>query len=97
MVLLPFRVEQERSRKFLSNGLGHSSGFIKPCAFLNVDGFYDDLLKFIQMTTDKGFTKPRFTESLIVSDDFEEILQKFQDYQPPEAKWGMVDQEDLVK
>ncbi len=69
----------------------------KPCAFLNVDGFYDDLLKFIQMTTDKGFTKPRFTEALIVSEDFEEILQKFQDYQPPEAKWGMVDQEDLVK
>ena len=26
---------------------------LKPCAFLNVEGFYDDLIKFIQLTTPK--------------------------------------------
>ena len=69
----------------------------KPCAFLNVDGFYDDLLKFIHMTTEKGFTKARFSDALIVSDNLDDILRQFESYQPPEAKWGMVDQTDLVK
>lgn len=69
----------------------------KPCAFLNTDGFYDDLIKFIRMTTEKGFTKSRFTEALIISDDLDDILRQFESYQPPEAKWGMVDQTDLVK
>ncbi len=69
----------------------------KPCAFLNVDGFYDDLLKFIRMTTEQGFTKARFTDALIVSDHLEDILEQFESYRPPEAKWGMVDQTDLVK
>ena len=69
----------------------------KPCAFLNVDGFYDDLLKFIYMTTEKGFTKARFSDALIVSDDLEEILRQFETYQPPEPKWGRSDQTDLVK
>jgi uncharacterized protein (TIGR00730 family) len=69
----------------------------KPCAFLNVDGFYDDLLKFIQTTVDKGFTHQRFSSSLIASDGIEEILQQFKAYVPPQPKWGMADQQNLVK
>ena len=70
---------------------------LKPCAFLNVDGFYDDLLKFIQLTTDKGFSKARFTDQLIQSASIEEILNKFENYQAPEPKWGVKDREELVK
>jgi hypothetical protein len=70
---------------------------LKPCAFLNVDGFYDDLLKFIQFTTQKGFTQARFTDSIISSDSIEEILQQFNTFQAPQPKWGMVNQQDLVK
>ena len=69
----------------------------KPCAFLNVDGFYDDLLKFLQLTADKGFTHQRFTNSLIASDNIEEILAQFKAYVPPQPKWGVADQQDLVK
>ena len=69
----------------------------KPCAFLNVDGFYDDLLKFIQTTVDKGFTHQRFSSGLVVSESIEEILAQFKDYQPPQPKWGIADQQDLVK
>ena len=67
----------------------------KPCAFLNVDGFYDDLLKFLKMTTDKGFTHARFTDSLIVSDSVKAILKQMDQFQAPEPKWGMVDPELL--
>lgn len=70
---------------------------LKPCAFLNVAGFYDDLLKFIQLTTVKGFTHARFSESIIASDSIEQILQQFDAFQAPQPKWGMVDQQDLVK
>lgn len=70
---------------------------LKPCAFLNTAGFYDDLLKFIQMTADKGFTHQRFSSGLVVSDSIEEILAQFKTYQPPQPKWGIADQQDLVK
>lgn len=70
---------------------------LKPCAFLNVAGFYDDLLKFIQFTTVKGFTQPRFADSIIASDSIEEILQQFDAFQAPQPKWGMADQQVLVK
>lgn len=60
----------------------------KPCAFLNLDGFYNDLLKMIQFTVDKGFTHSRFIEKLITSDNIEQILQQFDQYQPPAPKWG---------
>lgn len=70
---------------------------LKPCAFLNVQGFYDDLLKFIQLTTDKGFSKARFTDQLIHSASIEHILAQFKAYQAPEPKWGVKDREELVK
>ena len=68
---------------------------LKPNAFLNVNGFYDDLLKFLKMTTDKGFTHARFTDSLIVSDSVKAILKQMDQFQAPEPKWGMVDPELL--
>lgn len=70
---------------------------LKPNAFLNVEGFYDDLLRFIRMTTDKGFTHARFTEALIVSDSMDELLSQFERFQAPEPKWGMADRQALVK
>ncbi|MCQ5149662.1 LOG family protein, partial [Coprococcus eutactus] len=63
---------------------------LKPCAFLNVDGFYDDLLKFIQLTTVKCFTHARFTDSIIASESIEDIIQQFNTFQAPQPKWGMV-------
>ena len=59
----------------------------KPCAFFNVAGFYDDLLKFLRQTSEKGFTQPRFCEALIVSNCIDNILQQFEQYRVPEMKW----------
>ena len=70
---------------------------LKPCAFLNVEGFYDGLLQFIQLTTDKEFTRSRFTNALIQSASIEDILKQFESFTPPEPKWGVKDHDDLVK
>ena len=70
---------------------------LKPCAFLNVEGFYDDLLKFIQLSTDKGFTKDRFTETLIHSESIEYILSNFQTFIAPAPKWGAQERQALDK
>lgn len=70
---------------------------LKPCAFLNVEGFYDLLLQFIQLTTTKEFTRSRFTDALIQSDSIADILNRFEHYQAPEPKWGVKDHVELVK
>ncbi|MFT4020941.1 MAG: TIGR00730 family Rossman fold protein [Acinetobacter sp.] len=59
----------------------------KPCGFLNVDGFYDPLLAMIEKTVDNGFTQSRFADSLLVDDNIERLIQKFEQYQAPEPKW----------
>ena len=69
----------------------------KAIGFLNVGGFYDDLLKFIALTTDQGFTQQRFNQALISSEHIEEILAAFNHYQAPMPKWGANDQQGLIK
>lgn len=69
---------------------------LKPCAFFNVDGFYDHLLQFIQLTTEKAFTRSRFSDALIHSDSIEQIMQQLTHYQAPDPKWGVKDHDDLV-
>lgn len=59
----------------------------KPCAFLNVNGFYTDLLKMLQASVDSGFTQARFVDKLIVAEQIEEVLAAFAAYQPAASKW----------
>lgn len=70
---------------------------LKPCAFLNVAGFYDDLIRFIQLTATTDFTKQRFVDRLIASDSIEEILQQFDRYVAPEPKWGENERPQLIQ
>ncbi|EEH67718.1 MULTISPECIES: TIGR00730 family Rossman fold protein [Acinetobacter] len=64
----------------------------KPCAFLNVGGFYDDLIKMIQGSVARGFSQSRFVDQLIVENDINEILTAFSTYQPATPKWMSVDE-----
>ena len=64
----------------------------KPCAFLNVGGFYDDLIKMIQGSVARGFSQSRFVDQLIVANDINEILTAFSTYQPATPKWVSVDE-----
>ncbi|ENX56613.1 MULTISPECIES: TIGR00730 family Rossman fold protein [Acinetobacter] len=59
----------------------------KPCAFLNVDGFYDGLIQMIQGSVERGFSQERFVDKLIVAEQIEDILTAFSNYQPATPKW----------
>lgn len=59
----------------------------KPCAFLNVDGFYDDLIKMLHASVERGFSQERFVDRLIVAEQIKEILAAFSAYQPAIPKW----------
>ncbi|KXZ73203.1 LOG family protein ORF6 in fasciation locus [Acinetobacter venetianus] len=47
----------------------------KPCAFLNIDGFYDGLIQTIQDSVNRGFSQARFVEKLIVADNIGAIFK----------------------
>ncbi|MDH6250286.1 uncharacterized protein (TIGR00730 family) [Chryseobacterium sp. H1D6B] len=60
----------------------------KPVAVLNINGFYDDLLKMIQTMTDKGFLKEINQKMLIVDDQIDSLLNKIKKYEAPKVdKW----------
>lgn len=60
----------------------------KPIAILNIDGFYDDLIKLVQTMVDKGFLKQINQEMLLVSDSIDALLEKMRNYQAPMVgKW----------
>ncbi|MBV6878546.1 TIGR00730 family Rossman fold protein [Epilithonimonas ginsengisoli] len=60
----------------------------KPIAILNIDGFYDSLIAFIQTTVDKGFLKQVNQDMLIISDNIEDLLNKMKNYEAPTVgKW----------
>lgn len=66
----------------------HQIGYHKkPCAFYNVNGYYDKLIEFLDVSVKNGFIERRHKEMLIVSDDIEEIITSIKNYQPPKAKW----------
>lgn len=60
----------------------------KPIAILNINGFFDTLLAFIQTMVDKGFLKVANQKMLIVSDNIDDLLQQMKNYTAPTvAKW----------
>jgi uncharacterized protein (TIGR00730 family) len=46
----------------------------KPCALLDVQGFYRPLLAFVDGAVSAGFVRPQQRESLLVSDDAESLI-----------------------
>ncbi|KPH14367.1 TIGR00730 family Rossman fold protein [Chryseobacterium sp. ERMR1:04] len=60
----------------------------KPIAILNINGFYDDLLKMVQTMVDKGFLKEVNQKMLIVDEDIQSLLHKIKNYEAPQVdKW----------
>jgi len=65
--------------------LGHHQ---KPIGLLNVNGYYDDLLKMIQKMVDNGLTKKVNQEMLLVADTIDDLLHKMKNYKAPKVhKW----------
>jgi hypothetical protein len=54
----------------------------KPSGLLNVAGYYDALVSFLERATVAGFVKPRHRQLLAVSDDVAELLDGFRQRRP---------------
>ncbi len=55
----------------------------KPVALLNVEGFYDGLIDFLDHTVDEGFLRPRTRGMLVVGTDPGELLGLLRAWSPP--------------
>lgn len=59
----------------------------KPCAFLNINGFYDKLFEMIDNMCEKQFLKQEYSDMLIKTDNLEKLLKAIKTYIPPQDKW----------
>ena len=60
----------------------------KPCALLNVNGFYNAMSSFIDHVVDEGFLRQKDRDMLMVHDDPEILLDSLIRYMPqPTTKW----------
>ncbi len=66
----------------------------KPLGLLNIDGFYDSLILFLQQTVQNKFLQEKHLDMLIIETDPDRLLQKFENFTPPHLnKW--LDKEDI--
>lgn len=61
----------------------------KPIALLNVGGFYDPLIGFLDTVVDAGFFRRRHRDMLIVGDEPGALLRRMRDYAPPDPGKGI--------
>lgn len=62
----------------------------KPLGLLNVNGYYNNLIKFLDHSVNENFIKPEHREMILVDNDPEEMLTQLQNYIPPKfdkADW----------
>jgi hypothetical protein len=60
----------------------------KPCGLLNVDGYFDQLLAFLDHARQEGFVRPANRRMLIDDTSVNALLAKFDDYEAPSVeKW----------
>ena len=71
--------------------------FDKPVALYNVNGFYDDIIRFIDHAAKEGFIRKEHAYNLIVSDDPKELLEKMECFQPTDVKKWVVEIKEQVK
>jgi uncharacterized protein (TIGR00730 family) len=60
----------------------------KPCGLLNVRGYYDRLLEFLDLTVEERFVRSQHRALVITSTSPADLLERFATYRPPQvAKW----------
>jgi uncharacterized protein (TIGR00730 family) len=60
----------------------------KPIGLLNINGFYDDLIKLVENMVKKGFVSIENYNLLLVDSEIENLLQKMRNFEQPEIpKW----------
>ena len=71
--------------------------FDKPVALYNINGYYDDILRFIDRAAKEGFVRKEHALNLIVSDDPKELLEKMELFQPTDVKKWVVEIKEQLK
>ena len=71
--------------------------FDKPVALYNVNGFYDDIIRFIDHAAKEGFIRKEHAYNLIVSDDPKELLKKMEQFEPTDVNKWVVEIKEQVK
>lgn len=80
-----FGTLEEISEIFTWNQLGIHT---KPCALLNVSGFYDPLIAFLRSLVNKRFVRQEHLDALVVATDVGTLLNELQRYTPHHIqKW----------
>ncbi len=60
----------------------------KPIGILNVDGFYDHLMKLLDVMTEHGLLKETNKDMVLMSDTIDDLLLKMKTYKAPQTgKW----------
>ncbi len=62
----------------------------KPCGLLNISHYYDKLMEFLDHTAAEKFVEAEHRSMILVDEDPERLLHKFETYRPPtvdKAKW----------
>ena len=60
----------------------------KPCGLLNVAGFYDDLLRFLDGATREGMLRNEYRAMILSSSDASDLIEQMRRYEFPDVgKW----------
>lgn len=60
----------------------------KPIGLLNIDGYYDHLIAFIQTMTKEGFLKAEDASRVLIGNTAEELIEQMRNYiAPATPKW----------
>ena len=55
----------------------------KPCGLLNVAGFYDDLLRFLDGAVREGMLRPEYRAMILSSDDAGDLIEQMRRFEFP--------------
>ena len=60
----------------------------KPCAILNINGYFDHLIKLLEHTVEEKFLNKKHLNNLIVETDEDKLLDRINNYNPEiSVKW----------
>ncbi len=60
----------------------------KPCGLVNVEGYFDHLITFLDHSVGERFFRPEHRAMVLLEADPETLLDRFEGYQPPQLeKW----------
>jgi uncharacterized protein (TIGR00730 family) len=58
----------------------------KPCGLLNIAGYFDGLLSFVDRAVEEKFVRDAHRAMLIVEEEPRKLLERFESYEPPRVK-----------